>query len=100
MSRSIISNECECLICKTTRGLHRHHIFFGTANRKKSEEYGCWCYLCYRHHLGSNFAVHYNHDLDLRLKRLCQRKWEQKYGDRADFIKVFGKSWIVGDKDE
>lgn len=94
MSKSIIANELECLVCKTTRGLNRHHIFTGRANRTKSELYGCWVYLCSRHHNGSNQGVHYNSYFDTKLRQLCQEKWEEKYGDREEFIRIFGKSWI------
>ena len=30
----------ECWLCGTTVNLHRHHVFFGTANRKKSDNAG------------------------------------------------------------
>ena len=94
MKKSIVSNEHKCLICGTTNNLHRHHIFMGTANRQKSEEDGCWCYLCVWHHNGSNQGVHYNKGLDRNLKQHCQRRWEAIYGTREDFIKRYGKSYI------
>ena len=94
MSKSIISNKEECLICKTPLYLHRHHIFFGSANRKLSEKYGCWCYLCARHHNMSDEGVHFDKPLDIKLKRYCQQRWEAKYGDREQFIQVFGKSYM------
>lgn len=94
--KSIISNEKECIICHTTQNLHRHHIFGGTANRKKSEQDGCWCYLCIEHHTGSH-GVHQNRSLDVRLKQDCQRKWESLNGGREAFIKRYGKSWILED---
>ena len=100
MSDSIISNRKECLVCKITKNLHRHHVFYGTANRQKSEDYGCWVYLCFRHHNGSMAGVHSNRTFDNRLKQMCQRKWETLYGTREDFIKVFGRSWIIEEDKE
>ena len=94
MSKSIISNEYECFICKTNRYLQRHHIFYGTANRAISEEWGCWVWLCSRHHNGSNAGVHLNRNLDMRLKVMCQEEWERRFGGREAFIKTFGRSWI------
>ena len=94
MAKSIISNERECIVCHMTFRLHKHHIFYGTANRKLSDEYGCWCYLCQRHHNASDKGVHFNKTFDMRLKQECQRKWEETYGTREDFIKVFGKSYL------
>ena len=89
-----MSNRKECLICGSNRGLHRHHIFYGTANRSKSEKDGAWCYLCYFHHVGSNHSVHNNPTFDRNLKKDCQRRWEQIYGDREKFIERYGKSYL------
>ena len=70
MSKSIVQREKECYICRylageqgyygelPSTGLHRHHIMFGTANRKKSEHYGLWVYLCVAHHEYGPDAVH------------------------------------------
>lgn len=98
MAKSIISNERECFICKTTFNLHRHHVFFGTANRKKSEQYGCWVYLCGKHHNLSNAGVHFNKSLDMKLKQICQKKWEEINGAREDFIRTFGRNYLEVDK--
>ena len=94
MSKSIISNERFCLVCGTTMNLHKHHIYEGVGRRKLSEKYGCWCFLCARHHNMSNEGVHFNKVLNIKLKQQCQKAWEYKYGDREDFIKVFGKSYL------
>ena len=93
MSKSIISNYPECIVCRTTKNLHRHHIFFGTANRELSEEWGCWVYLCSRHHTG-NHGVHFNKSFDLTLKRMCQDKFEEELGTREDFIRIFGRNYL------
>lgn len=92
MSKSIISNERECLVCKTTQGLHKHHIFFGSADRKKSEKYGCWCYLCGKHHNLSNDGVHFNKPLDNKLKRYAQSKFEEAY-PKLDFMEIFKRNY-------
>lgn len=60
MSRSILDNVRECYITRQTQGLHKHHIFFGTGQRKLSEEWGCWCYLTGSLHNQSNEGVHFN----------------------------------------
>ena len=92
MSKSIISNERECLVCKTPYNLHKHHVFEGTANRKKSEKYGCWCYLCAKHHNLSNEGVHYNKALDKKLKKYAQSNFEEAYPE-LDFLKIFGRNY-------
>ena len=93
MSKSIISNERKCLVCGTPLGLHKHHIYQAYA-RRASERWGCWCYLCGRHHNLSNEGVHFDKDLDMRLKRHCQRKLEDLGWKREEFISVFGKNYL------
>ena len=93
MSKSIMSNKKECYICKRTQNLHRHHIF-GGANRKWSEQFGAWVYLCAEHHNMSDMGVHMNREVDLILKRTCQELWEAEYGTREDFRSFFGKSYL------
>lgn len=91
MSKSILSNEKKCYVCGTTVNLHKHHIYFG-AFRPISEKYGCWCYLCGRHHNQSNDGVHFNRELDLQLKRKAQEKFSKNYD--IDFISIFHKNYL------
>lgn len=91
--QSIVSNTRECLICGSTYNIHKHHIFYGTANRKLSEQYGCWCYLCGRHHNMSNSGVHFNKALDTKLKAETQKKFNEVYPE-LDFRKIFGKNYL------
>lgn len=92
MSKSIISNERECLRCGTPYNLHKHHIYPG-AFRNKSEKYGCWCYLCFAHHVG-NEGVHTSKGTKywLYLKALCQERFEELYSHEL-FMKEFRKDW-------
>ena len=93
--KSIISNEKRCYICGTTLNLHRHHVMFGFANRKKSEEDGLWVYLCGPHHNLSPQGVHFDKQLDKVLKNHAERKWMEFYDKTEDdFIKRYGKSYI------
>jgi len=92
--KSLLDNDHKCWVCGDTRNLHKHHVFYGSANRKLAEKYGCWVYLCPIHHNMSNKGVHFDHDLDTLLKKTCQRAWERKYGDTDKFRKVFGKSYL------
>lgn len=94
MSSSIISNERVCYVCGTPINLHKHHVYPGNGRREVSEKYGCWVYLCAKHHNMSNAGVHHDKKLDLHLRRLCQARWETKYGDRDEFRKAFGCSYL------
>jgi len=91
---SILQSEKECYITHSKNDLHRHHIFFG-ANRRISEKNGFWVYLVARLHNQSNEAVHgeYGHDLDLKLKRECQAKYEETH-TRQEFRNLIGKSYL------
>lgn len=91
--KSIIQSNKECYVCKTTFGLHDHHIIFGTANRKKSEKYGLKVWLCQEHHTGQT-GVHFNKALDLKLKKIAQRNFEKIQGSREQFLKEFGKNFL------
>ena len=93
MSRSLFSDERVCYLCKTPFNIHRHHVYAG-ADRDASEKYGCWVYLCARHHNMSDAGVHNNPQLDKMFKEMCQFKWEQKYGTREDFCKAFRKNYL------
>ena len=94
MSKSIMSNERVCYLCRSTYDLHKHHVLFGAGRRETAEKDGCWVYLCAAHHNMSNHSVHFDRALDRRLKAICQRKWEQKYGSREKFMARYGRNYI------
>lgn len=91
---SIIQKDLtECFVCKTNRNINTHHVFFGTANRKMSDKYGCVVALCVEHHTG-NAGVHRNKELDMHLKKLSQAHFERVHGSREEFRRIFGKSYL------
>lgn len=95
MPNSIVQSKNECYVCKTTIGLHRHEIFYGTANRKKSIEDGMTVKLCGKHHNLSTEGVHFNKQLDNHLKKLGQIVWEEYYQKTTeDFIKRYGHNYL------
>lgn len=95
--KSIIQDEKECYICRTTYGLEDHHIIHGTGNRKLSEKYGLKVWLCRRHHTGDitgrEYAVHFNRAFDLKLKQVAQAAFNDRYPDE-DFLTVFGRNYL------
>lgn len=90
--KGIIQKEKRCYICGGAYILECHHIFRGTANRKKSEKYGLKVWLCRNHHTGPE-GVHNNPDMDRVLKQMGQRKFEETHS-RSDFIKEFGRNYL------
>lgn len=93
MKDSIICNDKRCFICGCPIGLHHHHCFHGTSNRKLADQDGCWIYLCYAHHEGME-GVHNNRALDVMVMKMAQMVWETVYGNREDFRRRYGKSYL------
>ncbi len=89
--KSILQEDKKCFICGNTC-VHEHHIYFG-ANRKISEQNGFKVYLCPAHHNMSDYGVHFNRELDLQLKQLCQSKYEETHS-REEFIELIKRSYL------
>lgn len=85
--------RCPC--CKKWyEDLNNHHVFYGTGDREVSDKYEeCQIDICYWCHESSDGVHGGNYQLDLRLKKQAQRKFEAKYGhDR--FMKEFGRDYL------
>lgn len=90
--KSIIQGDKEiCYLCGKYGAKHEHHIFNGTANRKKSEEDGMKVYL----HPVCHDWIHTHELSDLNLKAKAQRIWQDHYKkSKQEFIDRYGKSYI------
>lgn len=91
--KSIIQDKKECIVCGSWN-VEEHHIYFGVAKRKLSEECGLKVWLCPTHHRGTN-GVHgkNGHKLDVELKQLGQKAFEWNH-TREEFIKIFGRNYL------
>ena len=69
-----------CFLCGRSDWIEAHHIFNGTANRKKSEKYGLTVHLCHWCHNEPPHGVHYNQKMDTRLKQIGQQAAMNEYG--------------------
>ena len=95
MAKSILQDKKECYITGSTYNLHKDHVFEGTANRKLSEQDGLWLWLRGDWHNLSNYGVHFNKELDLKLKRMAQRRWQEYYNKtKEDFIARYGRNYL------
>ena len=96
MAKSILQKTKECWFCGKQDGLHLHEIYFGTANRKISIKNGFQVYLCSNHHNlgGLGKCVHQCLEMDLELKRACQRVYEEMGNSRSSFISLIGKNYL------
>ena len=91
-SKSILQTEKMCWFCPCTIGLERHHIMAGTANKKLSEKYGLWVWLCHEHHTG-NEGAQYDYERNQQLKRDAQFAFERTYS-HALWMEVFRKNYL------
>ena len=82
-----------CELCGTEKNVEGHHVFYGTANRRLSEQYGLKMWLCAEHHRGTN-GIHNNREMDLHYKKKYQRKFETEIGAREEFINLFGRNYL------
>jgi hypothetical protein len=83
----------ECFLCGSTYWLERHHVFYGNPNRELSEKYGLVVDLCHFCHNEPPFGVHFNHENDLKLKRIFQQRFEDEHPGLS-FIEIFGKNYL------
>lgn len=98
--KSVLQKEKVCYICGTTRNLEEHHIFPGSANRKKSDKRGLVVWLCDVDHRTGKTSVHNNPNgqIDRYLKTTAQKYYEEHIGSREQFRMEFGKSFILEDE--
>ena len=106
MAKSIMQTEKECYLCRRkanligwkgnlpSTGLHRHHVVFGSADRRISEKLGLWVWVCAeKHHVYGPESPHGNQKVAELLIRDGQRAFEEKY-DHETWMELFGKNYL------
>ena len=88
---SILQSEKHCYLCGRKTCLERHHIMAGP-NRRWSEAFGVWVWLCHDCHTGTNGAQ-YDKELNVSLKRDAQGAFEEIYS-HDEWMEVFGKNYL------
>ena len=92
-SKSIMQQgDPRCFFCGRQHGLERHHVMAGTANRKLSEQYGLWVWLCQEHHTGTDGAQ-YDKEKNRSLKRLAQIAFEARHS-HEEWMEAFMKNYL------
>lgn len=94
-NKSILQTDREyCYLCgRNGNGdpLEKHHVFGGTANRKKSEKYGLYVWICgSRCHREGPVSAHRCKLTALRLKIDAQKAFERTH-TREEFYQEFGR---------
>lgn len=92
MGKSIMQTDRACYFCGRVDGLERHHVFAGVANRKISETYGLWVYLCHNCHTGKTGAQ-YDKEKNLKLKQDAQMAFQNYYG-RKVWMQLIRKNYL------
>jgi hypothetical protein len=92
MTKSIMQTERRCYLCNRETGLERHHVMSGTANRKLSEKYGLWVWLCHDCHTGTDGAQ-YDRSKNIQLRQDAQFAFENLHGHRM-WMATFGRNYI------
>jgi hypothetical protein len=77
-----------CALCGRPRE-HLHEVFFGTANRQKSKDYGMVMPLCARCH----DMVHRDPALRLKTQQFAQRKFEEKH-THEEFMSIWRRNYL------
>lgn len=93
MTKSIVQpDEKQCYLCGRKTCLERHHILGGVANRRLSEKFGLWVYLCNGCHTGTEGAQ-YDKEKNIQLKKDAQIAFEEIYG-HDKWMETFKKNYL------
>ena len=97
---SIICDLSSCYVCGTKDDIHIHEVF-GGYNRAHSKEDGMCVGLCGPHHNLSNAGVHFNKELDNKIKQQAEKIWIKTYVPDLDresqieaFIDRYGRNYL------
>lgn len=91
---SVFTDDMDHCYFTGTSPVERHHIFGGNPNRKNSEKYGFVLPLSPQMHPNGVYAGKDAVVIDLKLKKMAQKYFEDHYGNREDFRRIFGKSYL------
>lgn len=101
----------ECYLCRKdagvigyyrdlpSEGLEKHHVIYGTANRRLSDQTGLWVWLCKKHHNEDHgaFAVHFNSAVREELCKDAERAYLRSHSFE-EWMSTFMKNYL--DEDE
>lgn len=93
MLKSVFTDDLEHCFFTGSAPVEVHHIF-GGFRRKASTQYGFVVPLRPDLHPNGVFAGKDAKRIDSYLKEMAQRYFEEHYGTREQFRKIFGKSYL------
>lgn len=94
--KSVFTDDMDHCFITGSSDIERHHIFGGysSKSRQYSEEDGFIIPLARHLHPNGAQASEEGRKLDIQLKQMAQRYYEEHYGTREQFIQRYGKSWM------
>ena len=93
MRKSILTDDLSVSYLSGRPAECIHHIYGGNGRRKISEREGFIIPLTHDEHNMTDTSIHFNKELDLKIKRECQRKYEETHS-RDDFIRLINRSYL------
>ena len=97
MLHSVFTDDMNtCIITGRTDHVERHHIL-GSFNRKRSEAYGYVVPIHATLHPNGAYCSLDREErtaMDLKLKQMAQRHYEEHHGSREDFMREFGRNYL------
>ena len=93
---SVLTDDMNHCMFTGSATVERHHVFYGMGGgmKEKCEKYGFIAPLRPDLHPNGVFAGKDSKKVDLKLKTMCQKYYEEHCGTREQFIKEFGKSYL------
>ena len=95
ISSIIVSDMSSCIFCGRPREAVHH--CFGGPNRANSEKYRLVIPLCNEHHNMSDYSVHFNETMRIKVQAMAQMAFENKYSHEK-FMQVFWKNILEGEE--
>lgn len=91
---SVFTDDMDHCFFTGSAPVERHHIF-GGSSRKASEKYGFVVPLRPDlHPNGVQADRSKSKEIDLHLKQMAQKYFEENHGTREEFREIFGKSYL------
>lgn len=91
---SVFTDDMDHCYFTGTAPVERHHIF-GGSNKKNSEKYGFTIPLRPDLHPNGVYADRSKaKEIDLHLKQMAQKYFEEHYGTRKEFKDIFGRYYL------
>ena len=91
--KSVFTDDMDHCMFTGCAPVERHHIF-GASNRKKSEKYGFVVPLRPDLHPNGVHARKDSKEIDICLKKMAQRYYEENVGTREEFRQEFGRNYL------